>query len=47
MDRLNGSGRFFVSHTVLDGRLTIRVAIGNIRTLPSDVEELWDTIAEP
>jgi aromatic-L-amino-acid decarboxylase len=46
MRRINGSGRFFVSHTVLAGRFTIRVAIGNIRTQQRDIEELWDTIAE-
>jgi aromatic-L-amino-acid decarboxylase len=46
MRRINGSGRHFVSHTVLDGRFTIRVAIGNIRTEQRDVEELWDNIAK-
>jgi aromatic-L-amino-acid decarboxylase len=47
MDRINSSGRFFVSHTVLDGRFTIRVAFGNIRTQQSDAEELWNAIAGP
>jgi aromatic-L-amino-acid decarboxylase len=46
MRRINDSGRFFVSHTVLDGRFTIRVAIGNIRTQQGDVEELWSAIAQ-
>ena len=46
MRRINSSGRFFVSHTVLDCRFTIRVAIGNIRTQQRDVEELWSAIAE-
>jgi aromatic-L-amino-acid decarboxylase len=46
MRRLNSSGRFFVSHTVLNGRYTIRVAIGNIRTRQRDVEQLWDSIVE-
>ena len=47
MARINESGRFFVSHTVLDGYFTIRVAIGNIRTETSDIEELWRVIAAP
>lgn len=46
MRRINSSGRFFVSHTVLDGRFTIRAAIGNIRTQQQDVEELWSCITE-
>ena len=46
MRRINASGRFFVSHTVLDSRFTIRAAIGNIRTEQRDVEELWIAIAE-
>ncbi|MGD0546469.1 MAG: pyridoxal-dependent decarboxylase [Terracidiphilus sp.] len=39
--RIHDSGRFFVSHTALAGRFTIRAAIGNIRTTQQDVEELW------
>ena len=44
MRRINSSGRFLVSHTKLNGRFAIRIAIGNIRTEPHDVEELWATI---
>jgi aromatic-L-amino-acid decarboxylase len=46
MHRINRSGRFFVSHTVLDGKFTIRVAVGNIRTEQSDIEELWKAIGD-
>jgi aromatic-L-amino-acid decarboxylase len=46
MRRINSTGRFFVSHTVLEGRFTIRAAIGNIRTQLRDVEELWMAITE-
>jgi len=46
MRRINSSGRFFVSHTVLAGRFTIRAAIGNIRTRQRDVEELWIEITK-
>ena len=47
MSRINDSGAFFVSHTVLGGRLAVRVAIGNIRTEWRDVEVLWAAISEP
>ena len=45
MFRINSSGRFFVSHTVLNGRFTIRVAIGNLRMQQQDVEQLWTALA--
>jgi aromatic-L-amino-acid decarboxylase len=45
MRHINSSGQFLVSHTKLNGRFAIRVAIGNIRTEQRDVEELWATIA--
>lgn len=46
MNRINSSGALFVSHTVLNGSFTIRVAIGNIRTQWEDVEELWSAISK-
>ena len=45
MRRINDTDAFFVSHTVLNGRFTIRVAVGNMRTQWQDVEELWAAIA--
>jgi aromatic-L-amino-acid/L-tryptophan decarboxylase len=44
MRRINDSGDFFVSHTVLDGKVIMRVAIGNIRTRQQNIEELWVSI---
>ena len=44
MNRLNAGGRFFLSHTKLHGRFTIRVAIGNLRTTESLIRELWDAL---
>lgn len=32
MDRMNESGEFFLSHTILRGRFCLRVALGNLRT---------------
>lgn len=42
--RVNQSGRFFLSHTELDGRFVLRVAIGNYHTSREDVRELWELI---
>ncbi|GCE07131.1 pyridoxal phosphate-dependent decarboxylase family protein [Dictyobacter aurantiacus] len=44
INRINASGRFFLSHTRVNDRYTIRVAIGNIRTMEHDIHALWDTI---
>lgn len=42
MNRLNESGEIFISHTRLDGRFTLRMAIGNIRTERRHVERAWE-----
>jgi aromatic-L-amino-acid/L-tryptophan decarboxylase len=42
--RLNAAGPFFLSHTVLRGRYTLRAAIGNLRTSREHVEALWDLL---
>jgi aromatic-L-amino-acid decarboxylase len=41
---INAAGPFFLSHTVLQGRYAIRMAIGNLRTTREDIEELWDLV---
>jgi aromatic-L-amino-acid decarboxylase len=46
MQRINSTGRHFLSHTVLGGHFTIRAAIGNIRTQQRDIEELWSAMSE-
>ena len=38
---VNATGQAFLSHTRLDGRFTIRVAIGNLRTEPEHLERTW------
>lgn len=42
--RINAEGPFFLSHTGLHGRYTLRVAIGNLRTEREHVEALWELI---
>lgn len=41
---INGTGRFFISQTVLKGRYAARVAIGNLATERGDVVALWEEI---
>jgi aromatic-L-amino-acid decarboxylase len=41
MERVNASGRVFMSHTKLSGRYTLRIAIGNLRTEEQHVAEAW------
>ncbi|MGA8326174.1 MAG: pyridoxal-dependent decarboxylase [Candidatus Cybelea sp.] len=38
---VNAGGEVFVSHTKIDGRYAIRLAIGNLRTQRGDVEWAW------
>ncbi len=44
MDRVNTTGKAFLSHTVLNGRFTMRMAIGNIATTRDDITSLWSLI---
>jgi aromatic-L-amino-acid decarboxylase len=44
LDGLNGSGELFLTHTRLDGRLTIRMSIGGTSTRRRHVEEAWEAI---
>jgi aromatic-L-amino-acid decarboxylase len=44
LERVNGSGEVFLSHTRLGGRYVIRLAIGNLRTTESHVVRAWDLI---
>jgi aromatic-L-amino-acid/L-tryptophan decarboxylase len=44
MERVNRSGEIFLSSTRLDGRLVLRLAIGNARTSEADVRLAWDVL---
>jgi len=46
MDRVNGSGRAFISHTRLRDRLVLRVCVGQSQTEERHVRALWDLIRE-
>jgi aromatic-L-amino-acid decarboxylase len=44
LERANASGELFVSHTKLDGRYVLRLAIGNERTTERDVRRAWGVL---
>jgi len=44
LDQINASGEIFISHTKLDGRYALRVAIGHIRTTEAHVRRAWELI---
>jgi aromatic-L-amino-acid decarboxylase len=44
LERVNASGEVFLSHTRLDGRYVLRLAIGNGRTTEDDVRLAWDVL---
>jgi aromatic-L-amino-acid/L-tryptophan decarboxylase len=46
LDGINGSGQAYVTHTRLDGDLTVRVSVGSAQTRAEHVERLKELIAE-
>ncbi|HKY25695.1 MAG TPA: pyridoxal-dependent decarboxylase [Gaiella sp.] len=44
LERVNATGEVFLSHTRLDGRFVLRLAIGNARTTEDDVQLAWDVL---
>ena len=46
LERVNATGEVFLSHTKLDGRYTLRLAVGNIRTEERHVRRAWQIIQE-
>jgi aromatic-L-amino-acid decarboxylase len=42
--RVNQTGELFISHTKLDGRYVLRLAIGNERTTEADVRRAWNVL---
>jgi aromatic-L-amino-acid decarboxylase len=41
---VNASGDVFLSHTKLDGRYALRLAIGNLNTAEVHVRRAWDLL---
>jgi aromatic-L-amino-acid/L-tryptophan decarboxylase len=46
MDRLNRSGDLYLTHTKLNGKLTLRMSIGQTHTQERHVERAWKRICE-
>ena len=46
LDRVNASGEVFLSHTKLDGRFVLRLAVGNLRTEERHVRRAWELAGE-
>ena len=46
LQEVNRRGKVFLSHTKLNGRFTLRLAIGNIRTTRDHVKLAWDELNE-
>lgn len=44
LNRINAAGHFFLSHTRVHGKFTLRIAISNIRTTESHVGGLWEEL---
>ena len=44
MERVNAEGLSYLSHTKLNGKYTLRLAIGNIRTDRVHVEQAWASL---
>ena len=46
LQRVNASGEAYLSHTKLNGRYVLRLAVGNIRTEARHLERAWELLRE-
>ncbi|MGZ4831359.1 MAG: hypothetical protein ACXVZQ_00435, partial [Terriglobales bacterium] len=46
LEAVNATREVFLSHTVLNGRIVLRVAIGNLQTTWDDVQRAWELLQE-
>lgn len=44
LERINSSGRLFMTHTALKGKYTLRMVVGSRLTTEADVRAAWDVI---
>ena len=44
LDAVNATGEMFISHTKIDGKYVLRMAIGNVRTTRADVLAAWNLL---
>jgi len=46
LEAVNSTGEIFISHTRLNGRYTLRLAIGNLHTTETHVRRAWEVLQE-
>ncbi len=46
LDRLNASGKLYLTHTRLNGKLTLRLVVGQTHTQAKHVSQAWELIQE-
>ena len=46
MERVNAHGLVYLSHTKLNGKYTLRLAVGNIRTAKEHIEMAWKELRD-
>jgi aromatic-L-amino-acid decarboxylase len=46
LERLNQSGKLYMTHTVLNGRFTLRFCVGQTYTESAHVRRAWELIQE-
>jgi aromatic-L-amino-acid decarboxylase len=44
LERINASGKVYLTHTILSGRYAIRLALGHLATSEADVREAWEVV---
>lgn len=44
LESVNASGEMFITHTRIDGRVVLRLAVGNSRTSEADLEQAWEAL---
>jgi aromatic-L-amino-acid decarboxylase len=41
---VNATGEAFLAHTILDGNVVLRLAIGNLRTQERHIKRVWELL---
>jgi aromatic-L-amino-acid decarboxylase len=44
LERVNAGGEIFITHTKLDDRVVLRLAVGNARTTEDDIHRAWNVL---
>lgn len=46
LDRVNATGKIFISHTRLNNRIVLRFTVGNLRSTEEHVRLAWEVIRD-